>query len=120
MSKQFDRPHFGKGLLTTTVQAINWMGRISFNETHINYKFESRLIPMHLLMFPPEGGSGIPMGNKTLLKTWVDSLPISKYLVSKIRWWAIIFVIKSNLELPEKVSNVSTAYLCVLSNSHGL
>ena len=57
-SKQFDRPHFGKGLLATTVQAINYMGIISFSETHINYKIESRLIPMHLLMFPLRGRQG--------------------------------------------------------------
>ena len=41
--------------LTTTVQAINnyCMGIISFSETHINYKIELRLIPMHRLMYPP-------------------------------------------------------------------
>ena len=77
---------------------------------------------MHLLMFPPEGGSGIPMGNKTLLKTWLDFLPISKYLVSEILWWAIIFVIKSHLELPEKEIKCPNRVLGVLStgNSHGL
>ena len=58
MSKQFARPHFGKGLLATTVQAINCMGMISFRETHINYKIDSRLIPKHLLMFPPRGRQG--------------------------------------------------------------
>ena len=68
---------------------------------------------------PPEGGSGKPIGNKTLLKTWLDFLPISKYLVSKILWWAIIFVMKSHLELPEKVSNVPTAFIGVLSYSRG-
>ena len=93
-------------------QAINSMGIIHFSVTHINYKIESRLIPMHceLLIFPPEGGSGKPMGSKTLLKTWLDFLPISKYLVSKILWRAIIFVIKSHSERPEKVSNVPTAF----------
>ena len=105
--------------LTTTVQAINnyCMGIISFSETHINYKIELRLIPMHRLMYPPppERGSWIPMGNATLLKTRLDSLPISKYLVSKILWWVIIFVRTSR-----KVSNVPTAFLGVLYNSHGL
>ena len=98
------------------------MGIIYFSVTHINYKIESRLIPMHcdLLIFPPEGGSGKPIGNKTLLKTRLDFLPISKYLVSKIFWWAIIFVMKSHLELPEKVSNVQTTFIGVLSYSRGL
>ena len=59
------------------------------------------------------------MGNKTLLKTRFDSLPLSKYMVSKLSWWAIKFVIKSRLELPEKVSNVPTPFLGVLSYSHG-
>ena len=52
------------------------------------------------------------MGSKTLLK--------SKYLVSKILWWAIVFVIKSHLVLPEKITNVPTAFIGVLSNSRGL
>ena len=111
-------------MLTTTVQAINSLGIIYFSVTHINYKIESRLIPMHCELLipppPPEGGSGKPMGSKTLLKTRLDFLPISKYLVSKILWRAIIFVIKSHLERPEKVSNVPTAFICVLSNSRGL
>ena len=59
------------------------------------------------------------MGSNTLLKTRLDFLPISKYLVSKILWWAIIFVIKSHLELPEKLSNAPTAFIGVLSNSRG-
>ena len=76
------------------------MGIISFSETHINYK----LVPMHLLMPPPppERGSGIHMGNKTLLKTRFDYLPIIKYLVSKFPLGDIKFVITSHLELPEK------------------
>ena len=53
-------------------------------------------------------------------------LPPSEVLL----WWAIIFVIKSHLELPEKISNVPIAFLvfdlipmsCVfwLSNPHGI
>ena len=53
-------------------------------------------------------------------------LPPSEVLL----WWAIIFVIKSHLELPEKISNVPIAVLvfylipmgCVfwLSNPHGI
>ena len=100
MSKQFDRPHFGKVPLTTTVQAIYCMGIISFSETHINYIVTTD--PNAPINVPPEGGSEIPIGNKKLLKTQLDSLPISKYLVSKILLCAIICVIKSHLELPEK------------------
>ena len=46
------------------------MGIIYFSVTHINYKIESRLIPMHcdLFIFPQEGGSGKPIGNKTLFE----------------------------------------------------
>ena len=62
MSKQFDSAHFGKGLLITTVQAINCKGVISFIETHINYKIEPRLIPMHLLMSPHRETEGYPWG----------------------------------------------------------
>ena len=54
------------------------------------------------------------MGSKTLLKTRLDFLPISKYLVSKILWRAIIFVIKSHSERQEKVSNVPTAFYVYL------
>ena len=53
-------------------------------------------------------------------------LPPSEVLL----WWAIIFVIKSHLELPEKISNVPIVFLvfdlipmgCVfwLSNPHGI
>ena len=39
---------------------------------------------------------------------------------SKIIWWVTKLVIKSNLELPEKVSNVATPFLGVLSNSYEL
>ena len=85
MSKQFNRPNFGKG---NSLQAINCMGIISFSETHINYKIESRLIQMQLLMFPPRGRQwGIRH-----LKTRLDSQPISKCLVSNILWWVILFV----------------------------
>ena len=103
MSKQFARPHFGKGLLATTVQAINCMGMISFRETHINYKIESRLIPKHLLMFPPRGRQGDTHGEKDTIENLVG-FPTHKQIFGvQNSFGAIIFVIKPNLKLPEKV-----------------
>ena len=54
------------------------------------------------------------MGNKTLLKTQFDSLPISKYLVSKIP------LIAHQIYKISKLSNVPTPFSSVLSNFYGL
>ena len=76
---------------------------ISFRETHINYKNESRLIPKHLLMFPPRRRQGDTHGEKDTVENLVG-FPTHKQIFGvQNSFGAIIFVIKSHLELPEKV-----------------
>ena len=54
---------FWKGELTTTVQTIICMGIISFSETHINYKIESRLNPNAPINVSPQREAvGYPWG----------------------------------------------------------
>ena len=58
------------------------------------------------------------MGNKTLLKTQFDFLPISKYLVSKIPLVGHQICYKISFRTSKKALNVPTPFLGVLSNSN--
>ena len=71
-------------------------------------------------MFPPRGRQGDTHGELDTVENLVG-FPTHKQIFGvQNSFGAIIFVIKSHLELPEKVSNVPTACLGVLSDSFGL